>query len=176
VNRIVIVGCAGAGKSTLARALGGATGLPVVHLDAAYWRPGWTRPERAAWRARVEELLAGDRWIIDGNYASTMERRFAEADTIVLLAPSTLVCLFRALRRRVVAEPRPDLAPGCDERIDLEFLRWIARYRREQLPRVLQQIEAHRAGRRVEILRSDAEVRDFVTRARQSFIRSQTLR
>ena len=67
-KRILILGCGGAGKSTLARRLGAATGLPVVHLDGLYWQPGWVAMERAAWRRTVENEIAKDAWIIDGNF------------------------------------------------------------------------------------------------------------
>ena len=72
-KRILILGCGGAGKSTLARRLGAATGLPVVHLDGLYWQPGWVAMERAAWRRTVENEIAKDAWIIDGNFGSSLE-------------------------------------------------------------------------------------------------------
>ena len=73
-KRILILGCGGAGKSTLARRLGAATGLPVVHLDGLYWQPGWVAMERAAWRRTVENEIAKDAWIIDGNFGSPARR------------------------------------------------------------------------------------------------------
>jgi len=165
MQRIVIVGCGGAGKSTLARRLGAITGLPVVHLDREFWQPGWARPADAAFDARLEELLAAPAWILDGNFARTMERRFAAADTIVFLDRPTIVCLFRALRRGVLGRrvPRPDLADGCPEQLpDLEFLRWIWRFRRRQRPVILRRLAALDHDVRIEILRSDAEVQRFL--------------
>ena len=85
--------------------------------------------------------------------------------TIVFLDVSRWVCLWRALRRALFDRARPDLAVGCSERIDLEFLRWIWRYRREQRPKILERIAACSADRRVEILRSDADVASFLSRA-----------
>ena len=76
-KRILILGCGGAGKSTLARRLGAATGLPVVHLDGLYWQPGWVAMERAAWRRTVENEIAKDAWIIDGNFGSSLELRLS---------------------------------------------------------------------------------------------------
>ena len=78
-KRILILGCGGAGKSTLARRLGAATGLPVVHLDGLYWQPGWVAMERAAWRRTVENEIAKDAWIIDGNFGSSLELRLSRA-------------------------------------------------------------------------------------------------
>lgn len=71
MRRVLVIGCGGAGKSTLARQLGEATGLPVIHLDAHYWRPGWVETPKETWRAAVDELIAADAWIMDGNYSGT---------------------------------------------------------------------------------------------------------
>lgn len=168
MRRVVIVGSAGAGKSTLAARLGVVTGLPVIHLDREFWRPGWVRPSDTEWYARLDALLAGEAWILDGNFASTMERRFAAADTIVVVDPPTLVCLWRALFRSIVGRSRrrADLADGCSERIDLAFLRWIWRFRRDSRPKILRLIGALEGGQRIVVLRSDADVRRFVASAR----------
>ena len=98
-KRILILGCGGAGKSTLARRLGAATGLPVVHLDGLYWQPGWVAMERAAWRRTVENEIAKDAWIIDGNFGSSLELRLSRAQAAVYLNYSRAVCLAGVLRR-----------------------------------------------------------------------------
>jgi adenylate kinase family enzyme len=97
-----------------------------------------------------------------------MELRFEAADTIVLVDLPTRVCLWRAVRRSLLGRRlrRADLAEGCAERIDLASLRWIWRFRRKELPKILRRIEALDRGQRVIVLRSDAEVRGFVESAR----------
>jgi adenylate kinase family enzyme len=166
VERVVIVGSGGAGKSTLAVRLGRALDLPVIHLDREYWQAGWVGRSDEEFDARLEELLARPRWIMDGNFGRTMARRFAAADTIVMLDLPAWRCTWRALQRALKhrGRTRPDMAPGCPERIDLEFLRWIWDYPRRSRPRVMQTIEAARQGRRVVILRSEAEVAEFLAR------------
>ena len=82
MERVLILGCGGAGKSTLARQLGAQTGLPVVHLDQGWWLPGWKNPPEEAFDRWVEEMLAGEWWIIDGNYKWTLEVRLCRADTV----------------------------------------------------------------------------------------------
>jgi len=111
MKRVAIIGSGGAGKSTLARQVGDATGFPVIHLDREHWQPGWVAPGSEAWAARVAELVAGEAWIIDGNYGGTMEARFARADTIVLLDLPRTVCLYRAVKRAVLFRNRgrPDM-------------------------------------------------------------------
>jgi hypothetical protein len=77
VQRVAIVGSGGAGKSTLARELGQRLGLPVIHLDQRFWRPGWLETETEEWAATQQELAAADRWIRDGNYGATLDVRLA---------------------------------------------------------------------------------------------------
>jgi len=152
----------------LARELGRRLGLPVVHLDRVFWRPGWVEPPRDEWERLHREALAGDAWIADGNYGSTMRDRLRWADTIVLIDPSPAVCLWRVFRRQLrwLGRVRDDLPPGCPERLDaratMAFWRYIWAYRRTRLPRVLALIEEVQAGRRVEILRSNGEVQGFL--------------
>jgi len=164
VERIAIVGPGGAGKSTLARRLGARLGLPVIHLDAEHWHPGWVETPADAWEVRVRELVSRDRWIIDGNYGGTMELRFAAADTIVFLDFPRLLCLWRVLKRQIryLGRSRPDMTEGCPERISPEFVRWIWEYPRTRRPGVLERMRTAGAHARHLILRSPREVEAFV--------------
>jgi len=96
---VAVVGSGGAGKSTFARALGGVTGLPVVHLDEHYWRPGWVEPSKTEWSAIQTDLVSRDRWIMDGNYGGTFDVRFARADTVIVLSLPRAACLVGSTRR-----------------------------------------------------------------------------
>jgi hypothetical protein len=98
-GRIVILGCPGSGKTTLARRLQARTGLPLYHLDDEYWGPRWSRTPEDAWRRRQMELTSGARWIIEGNYFDTIEVRATRADLVVILDAPALVCLWRVLMR-----------------------------------------------------------------------------
>ena len=84
-RRIVVTGLAGSGKSTLAVALAAKTGLPVIHLDLHFWKPGWVAPSETEWREKQRVVLAGDAWIADGNYHETLDLRLERADTLVVL-------------------------------------------------------------------------------------------
>lgn len=143
MERVAIVGAGGAGKSTLARALGERTGLPVVHLDEHYWQPGWVEPPRDEWRARQAELCAGDRWIMDGNYGGTIDLRLDRADTLVFLDLPRRVTVPGVLRRWAGNRGRSVQAPGCPERADAAFLRWVWDYPTGGRVRLLDALHAH---------------------------------
>lgn len=164
-ERVMLIGSGGAGKSTLARQLGETTGLPVVHLDAHFWKPGWVSTPNDEWDETVAELVAGERWILDGNYGRTMEMRFARADAVVFMDYSRWLCCYRAVKRRVQfgGRSRPDMAAGCEEKIDREFLKWIWDYPATRRPGILARLEELRdEGKRVVVLRSPRETRRFL--------------
>ena len=93
MKRISIVGSGGAGKSTFAHQLADILHLPVIHLDALYWQPGWVATPQDEWRDKQQQLVQQECWIIDGNYTSTLDVRFAVADTIIFLDFPRFRCL-----------------------------------------------------------------------------------
>lgn len=144
--RIAIIGCSGVGKSTLARRLGEKLGLPVVHLDALYWEPGWTEPQTPAFRARVTEALKGGRWVSDGNYFSkTADLRFANADLIIWIDQPRWLCLWRITWRSLIGwgRTRRDLGPDCPEKIDGELHAYVWGFDRLRRPRMEAALEAY---------------------------------
>jgi adenylate kinase family enzyme len=163
MDRIAIVGCSGGGKSTLARALGARLGLPVVHLDTLFWRPGWVESDLASFRSAVDAAASGERWVMDGNFTSASHLRFQRADTIVWVDQPSPVCLWRAVWRAVTAfgRVRADLAPGCPERIDLAFYRYIWTWQRVTRPKMEQAIAVHGARAHLIGLRGDRQMAAF---------------
>jgi adenylate kinase family enzyme len=155
MRRVAIIGPGGAGKSRLARELGKRLDLPVIHLDALFWRSGWVEADRAEWEALNRRLVQGESWILDGNYGGTMEIRLAAADTIVLLDPPPLLCIWRVLRRRQRDEP-------ASARRLLRFVAYIWRYRRTRRPAVVERIVRHGAGKQVHVLHNRRDVQQFL--------------
>ena len=165
MRRVLIIGSAGSGKSTLATRLAATLQLPVIHLDAVYWQPGWKETPKDQWQARVAELIQQDAWIMDGNYGGTMEMRVRAADTVILLDIPRTQCLFRVLKRavRYRGRTRPDMNPGCPEMLpDREFLRWIWTYPKLRRPNVLDLLSRHDGEKQILILRSSREVEHFL--------------
>ena len=165
MKRVLVIGSGGAGKSAFARQLGEITGLPVIHLDAEYWRPGWVEPPKDEWAARVAELAGEERWIMDGNYGGTMPERIAAADTVVFLDLPRTTCLWSVVKRRFRyrGQARPDMTEGCDERLTLTFLKWVWDYPKTRRPGILASLRRARAdGRRVIRLRSRKAMAGFL--------------
>ena len=164
VKRILVLGSGGAGKSTLAQALGTRLDLPVIHLDAHYWQPGWTAPPPDVWERIVRGLVQRETWVMDGNFSGTMEIRLAAADTVVFLDFPRLLCLWRITRRflKYRGQTRPDMAPGCVESLDWDFAKWVWDYPRRTRPLVLQALRRHAQGRQIIHLHSPNQVRGFL--------------
>ncbi|HEY3324006.1 MAG TPA: DNA topology modulation protein [Planctomycetota bacterium] len=164
MRRVLILGCAGAGKSTLARQLGKALALPVFHLDAIFWKPGWVMTPADEEEIILQRIVAGEKWIIDGNYAGNLNIRLPRADTILFMDFPRRVCLWRVVRRWMMfrGKQRPDMGPDCPEKIDLEFLQWIWNYNRDVKPQVLALVDEYRSGKNIRALRSSREVRDLL--------------
>jgi len=160
----LVIGSGGAGKSTVATRLGQLLDIEVKHLDRFYWQPGWTEPSQEDWLKTVTELIGGDSWIIDGNYGGTLELRLKHCDTIVFLDMSRLLCLWRIVKRRLLyrKQVRPDMAEGCREKLDFEFISWIWNYSRRTRPKIVRLLEEHSSSKQVVWLRSDAEVERFL--------------
>ena len=137
MERIIIIGCGGAGKSTLARQLGEITGLPVVHLDKLFWKPGWVEETPEAFDQKLAVELEKPRWIMDGNFNRTMPQRIAKCDTIIYLDFSRIACLLGVIKRVLTTygTVRPDMGEGCPERIDWEFLKWVWSYNKNKRDR-----------------------------------------
>jgi adenylate kinase family enzyme len=167
-RRVLVDGFGGAGKSTFAKALAAATGLPLIHLDLEFWRPGWIAPSEEEWRAQQRELLAGDEWIADGNYLETLDLRLERADTFVQLDTPWWRCAARAVRRGIRRPAGAVMPAGCVDsalwRIRDEW-RIAARAcvdRGAQNRRALELVERHGQHARVYVLRTTQEADDLL--------------
>jgi adenylate kinase family enzyme len=167
-RRVIVTGLAGAGKSTFSKALSAKTGLPVIHLDFHYWKPGWVAPSDDEWQAKQRSLLAGDAWIADGNYEETLALRLERADTVIVLDTPWWVCSGRALVRGIRRPAGTQMPEGCDDsllrRIGDEWrlvgLIWRNRHRDNDRERAI--ISEHGQHVALHELRSKQAVRAFL--------------
>ena len=162
MQRVLVIGSPGSGKSTLATELARRTGLPLIHLDQEHWRPGWVEPSKEEWQRQLQQLVAGERWIIDGNYSGSLEMRLARADTVVDLEFPAWLCVWRLLRRIATSwrRVRPDMAEGCPEQFNLGFVFYTAAVPYTRKKRTLAKLASF--GGKIILLRSPAKARRFL--------------
>jgi len=127
MKRVLVLGNSGSGKSSFAEELADKLGIPCIHLDSHYWKPNWNPTPKEEWPSMVRQLIAEDKWVMDGNYSTTLEERIQRADTAIYLRVNRLVAFWRVIRRRIAhrGKVRAELPEGCYEKIDFEFLKWI---------------------------------------------------
>jgi adenylate kinase family enzyme len=163
MKRILIIGCSGGGKSTLARKLGDILSLPVVHLDVHFWKSGWIEPEHDEWIEKVKELIAQDKWIMDGNFGETIPIRVEVADTVIFLDTSRLTQLYGVFTRvlKFHGKTRPDLPEGCPEKFDWVFTKWVWNYNKRNRPKVLKFLENYKESKNIIILKKRKEMNNY---------------
>jgi adenylate kinase family enzyme len=159
VKRVLVIGHPGSGKSTFALDLSKKTGLPVIHLDKEFWQSGWKPTQKDKWRQRVENMAGSEVWIMDGTYDRTLDIRLLRADTVIFLDYSRFLCLWRVIKRIITnfGRVRSNMADGCPERIDLDFLIFAWRYRRDRYPKVNEMLQNFFVGGKLIVLRGPAD-------------------
>lgn len=166
-HRVLIDGMMGSGKSTFARALAARTGLPLIHLDFYYWNPGWARPSDDEWKHRQRALLAGEAWIIDGNYNETLALRLNRAETVVFLDTPWWKCASRAFARGL-RKPVGEMPKGCEHSVSRRLRdEWggawrICCSRRSEPESARSEILRHGSHTTVHVLRSQREATAFL--------------
>ncbi len=127
MKRVLIVGTSGVGKTTLCMQMADITKLPVTHLDMLAWTAGWKRRPIEDFERDLDKVLAGDRWLVDGNYIASLPQRAEKADTIILIDLPLWHCLVRVFRRwwKNRGKGRHDLPEGCIEPLPWTFLKWV---------------------------------------------------
>ena len=141
MNKIIVIGCPGSGKSTFSRELNKITGIPLYHLDNMYWNADKTVVEKQVFLDRLSSVLDKNEWIIDGNYASTMELRIRACDTVIFLDYPLGVCLDGINQRKgKVRSDMPWVEADC---IDAEFIEFIKNYKEQNRPKVMELLQKY---------------------------------
>ena len=153
MQKVLVIGCPGAGKSTFARRLRDSTGLPLYYLDRLWHKPDRTNVTREAFDRGLAQWLARPAWILDGNYSRTLPQRLEACDTVFFLDFPLDVCLAGVENRRGVQ--RPDM-PWVEEELDAEFLQYILDFGQAQMPAIRAMLEPYRGRRQILTFRSRA--------------------
>lgn len=161
MQKVIVIGSPGAGKSTFSRKLRDLTGLPLFYLDMIWHKPDRTNISREELIAEQKKILKKPSWIIDGNYLSTLELRLESCDTIFLLDYPLEICLAGAQAR--IGTKREDI-PWVESEFDEEFRQWILDFPRDQLPVIYQLLEKYRQNRKIHIFRSREEAENYLKR------------
>lgn len=159
LNKVIVIGSPGAGKSTFSRKLRDVTGLPLYYLDMLWHKPDRTTISREEFDTKLEEILMRDKWIIDGNYNRTLEIRLKYCDTVFLMDYPLDVCLSGAESR--VGKEREDM-PWSETELDSEFKQFIIDFSKESLPRIYDLIDKYREGKSVVIFKSREESEEYL--------------
>ncbi len=161
-ERVLIIGCSGSGKSTLARKLGERLGLPYVSMDREiFWLPGWKMRPRAQASARLQAIVAENRWIIDGTSPGTLAVRLPRTHLVLWLRPPRWTSLHGVISRwlKYRGRSRPEMADGCPERMTREFLTYIWNFEKTESPEIEEKLAAYGPDVPVCVLKSKAENR-----------------
>ncbi len=154
MQKVMIIGCPGSGKSTFARKLRDLTGLPLYYLDMLWHEPDRTNITKEEFDTRLLEIIGRDRWIIDGNYRRTLRARMEQCDTVFLLDYPLELCLAGAQAR--IGTKREDM-PWTETEFDGEFRQWIEDFPKDQLPEIYELLEEYRDRKTIVIFRSRDE-------------------
>ncbi|MBQ1877611.1 MAG: adenylate kinase [Erysipelotrichaceae bacterium] len=163
MNKIIVIGSPGSGKSNFSRKLGEITGLPVIHLDNLWWKADRTTVSREEFDEKLAAVMHKERWIIDGDYRRTLEVRMKRCDTVIFLDYPLEVCL-QGISERILA-PREDL-PWVEEEIDPELLQRVRDYRKERRPKVRELLAKYRE-KQIVILKSRQEADSWLETVRR---------
>lgn len=162
MKRVLVLGCPGAGKSTFARKLSAATGLPLIYMDMIWHRPDRTVIGREALIRELDRVMAGESWIIDGNYISTLPQRLSRCDTVFFFDLPAEICLAGAIAR--LGRQREDM-PRMDNELDEEFRQWILDFDKDQRPEIMRLLGA--CGHDVTVFSSRAEADEYIDRIKK---------
>ena len=141
MKKIIVIGCPGSGKSTFSKSLHNKTKIPLYHLDMLFWNEDKTTVEKSVFLDRLLKIMENSRWIIDGNYGSTMELRMQKCDTVIFLDYPVDVCLDGIKERK--GKPRSDMPWTEGDEDDAEFLEFIKNYNAQSRPKVIELLKKY---------------------------------
>ncbi len=156
MNKIIIIGCPGSGKSTFAGALHQKTKIPLYHLDQIYWKTDKTTISKEEFDSKLQSIMNTDQWIIDGNYSRTLEMRLKQCDTVFFFDIPTEMCLQGIIERK--GKKRSDM-PWVETEIDQDFLQFVSSFKTDSRPKIISLLERY-AERNIYVFnsRTDADV------------------
>jgi len=138
MNKILVIGCPGSGKSIFSKRLSSILKYPILHLDRIFHIDNYNQISKEKLRKRIVDFCKENRnFIIDGNYTGTLDYRLKYADTVILFDIDNEICVSNAIKRVKDNQPRDDIAPGFDNSImDPGFIDYIKSFNQKLRPRI----------------------------------------
>ncbi|MBQ8826973.1 MAG: adenylate kinase [Oscillospiraceae bacterium] len=164
LEKVIVIGSPGAGKSTFSRRLRDITGLPLYYLDMIWHKPDRTNISKEEFDSRLNDIISREKWIVDGNYQRTVEMRIKACDTVFLLDYPLEVCLSGAASR--VGIKREEM-PWVENELDPEFRQFIIDFQSKKLPEIYAFLEKYGEGREIIIFRSRQESEEWLEKIEQ---------
>ena len=164
MNKVIVIGCPGSGKSTFSRKLSNILGILVYHLDVLFWNKDKTNVGREVLIERLLDVFNKDAWIIDGNYGSTMELRIEKCDTIVFLDYPVEVCIEGVKNRQ--GKLRSDMPYATTEEDDKDFIEFIKNYNEQSRPKVIKLLEKY-SQKNIIVFKNRKEADNFLIQLKQ---------
>ncbi len=163
MDRILIIGCPGSGKTTLSLKLAEKLQLPLIHLDRLFWRDDWKQVSHEEFDDLLMKELAKPCWIIDGNFSRTIPTRLKWCDTVIYLDFPRLVCLWSVFKRCICnyGKSRPDMGGNCPEKVDFKFLKSVWEFNTKQKNKTYSLLQTQQ-DTEIIILRSRRQVKEFL--------------
>lgn len=158
MNKIIVIGCPGSGKTTFSEKLRDKTGLPLFYLDAIWHKPDRTHISREEYDVRLAEILTLDSWIIDGNYSRTIESRIISCDTVILFDLPVDICLEGAISR--LGKERYDM-PWIDKELDPRLKKEIEEFPSKNLPNIYTFLEKY-SNKNIVVFKSREDADKFL--------------
>ena len=158
MQKAIVIGSPGAGKSEFARKLRDVTKIPLYYLDMLWHKTDKTNVSKGEFDIELNKILNLDKWIIDGNYLRTLEIRLKECDTVFLLDYPLGICLAGVKSR--IGKKREDM-PWLETEFDEEFKQWIENFPEDQLPKIYNLLKENKQ-KNIVIFRSREEADKYL--------------
>ncbi len=165
MQKVIIIGCPGSGKSFFSKKLNEVTKLPLYHLDNIYHKQDGTHISREEFDNKLQEIFQKEKWIMDGNYQRTLEVRIKEADTIFLLDFNTETCINGALDR--VGKDRDDI-PWKEDKLNEEFKEFILNFSKNQLPVIYELLDKYKE-KNIIIFKNREEIETYISTQQKDY-------
>ena len=164
MERIMVIGGNGSGKTTFSRQLSNTLDISLIHLDILYWQDHWEHATSEEFDQLLLAELNKPQWIMDGNMNRTIPFRLKYCDCVIYFDFSRTSCLFSVIKRVIkhYGKSRPDMGGYCPERFDINFFENVWNFNKKHRKRYYEMLNTT-SGVKVIILKNHREVKQYLS-------------